>query len=629
MPIVPEDYDRSPLNPEEQAALASLVQAQSFPMKRQARKNLLRLQQPIFDVVALRTQHDAQHHREIRKFVYEEMFRRGRSFWEWSQAEWINIICPTHKDFLSRHRLNGIRPSLIDMAYLLGGMSNLCPVNIMQMCMNTAQRIFGSEVIEQAFRRITDVLVGSQGRGYRDGPYLRKCKRTLCLLFLLNRSPYLEDLSEVVFQQAIASTSTLELSLFALLRSVLHELNLFEPSQEQALPSFQERYPDTSEVPQEWVQWCVAWLKQTPTLPLARRRRYLEIFFSAGRWLMANHHGIVSPEQWDEHIALDYVNFVCTSTAGEHASPAGIKSLVTKGIVGKPLAPRSIHNKLSAMSRLFRDLQDRPYAVGEEATRKITRRFLPHEIFATPPSIKRLIQPDPRDLDELTWCKLTYAAATFTEEDCASFRSYPVSYHRALALLWVSSARRANEIRRLRIGCIRRDWDPEMLNEHGVPFPVQNAQLCYLHVPPNKTKGPYWIPIPQYVADAIEVWEQERPKNQHMLIDPKDNSLVDFLFCFRGSILGRDFLNKSLIPALCKRAGIPERDARGAITSHRGRSTIATMLRRNGLSLDDISEFLGHAKPEMVRAYARTDPFWNCPRKMETSKVKVRSSLRE
>jgi len=73
--------------------------------------------------------------------------------------------------------------------------------------------------------------------------------------------------------------------------------------------------------------------------------------------------------------------------------------------------------------------------------------------------------------------------------------------------------------------------------------------------------------------------------------------------------MGRQFLNDSLIPALCKRAGVPESDARGTITSHRARSTIATMLRRNGLSLEDISEFLGHAKPEMVRAYARTDPF--------------------
>ncbi len=609
MPIVPESYDRSPLSPDEQTALASLAQTASVQRKQQARRELLRLQRPIFDVAALRMQHDTQRSREMRKFVYEEMLRRGRSFWEWSQEEWISIICPTHKDFLSHHRLGGIRPSLIDMAYLLGGVTDLRPVNVTRECTNTAQHIFGSEVIEQEFRKITEVLVGPQGRGYREGPYLLKWKQALCLLLLLNRSPYLEELSEAVFQQATASPCALEPSLLALLRSVLQELHLLKPPEEREPSSSKARYPDTSEIPQEWVQWCLAWLKQTPNLPLSRRRRYLEILFTAGRWLSANHPGMGAPSQWDEPLALDYVNFVCTSTAGEYASAAGIKSVEAKGLTGKPLAPRSIHNKLAAMSRFFRDLQDRPYAVGKEAARKIARRFLPREIFATPSSVKRLIQPDPRDLDELSWCKLTYAAATLTEEDCTAPSSYPLSYYRAVALLWVTSARRANEIRRLRVGCIRRDWDPEMLNEHGVPFPEHNAQLCYLHVPPNKTKGAYWVPIPQYVADAIEVWERERPLKQRKLIDSKDNSLVDFLFCFRGSKMGRQFLNDSLIPALCKRAGVPESDARGTITSHRARSTIATMLRRNGLSLEDISEFLGHAKPEMVRAYARTDPF--------------------
>jgi len=73
--------------------------------------------------------------------------------------------------------------------------------------------------------------------------------------------------------------------------------------------------------------------------------------------------------------------------------------------------------------------------------------------------------------------------------------------------------------------------------------------------------------------------------------------------------MGKGFFNNTLIPALCQLAGMPENDARGAITGHRARSTIATMLRRNGLSLEHISQFLGHAKLEMVRAYARTDQF--------------------
>jgi predicted transcriptional regulator len=148
-----------------------------------------------------------------------------------------------------------------------------------------------------------------------------------------------------------------------------------------------------------------------------------------------------------------------------------------------------------------------------------------------------------------------------------------------------------------------------MLDEHGVPLQGQEAQLCYLHIPLGKTKGPYWVPIPKYTADAVEAWERGRPLNQSKQIDAKDNAEVNFLFCLRGKRMGTQFINDSLIRVLCNRAGVPESDARGAITGHRARSTIATMLRRNGLSLEDIAEFLGHTTTQMVRAYARTDQF--------------------
>jgi hypothetical protein len=100
-----------------------------------------------------------------------------------------------------------------------------------------------------------------------------------------------------------------------------------------------------------------------------------------------------------------------------------------------------------------------------------------------------LIQPDPRDIDEIIWCKLTYAAATLTEEDYSvSLSGNPLAYYRAVALLLVTSARRPKEIIRLQLGCIRRDWDPAMWGEDGIPLPGQETQLCYLFVPASKTK---------------------------------------------------------------------------------------------------------------------------------------------
>lgn len=55
------------------------------------------------------------------------------------------------------------------------------------------------------------------------------------------------------------------------------------------------------------------------------------------------------------------------------------------------------------------------------------------------------------------------------------------------------------------------------------------------------------------------------------------------------------YLNTSLIPTLCKVAGIPRADERGAITSHRARATLATLLYNalEGLSLFKLMRLSG------------------------------------
>jgi hypothetical protein len=57
---------------------------------------------------------------------------------------------------------------------------------------------------------------------------------------------------------------------------------------------------------------------------------------------------------------------------------------------------------------------------------------------------------------------------------------------------------------------------------------------------------------------------------------------------------------------LCAKAGIPEADSRGALTSHRARATIATQLlnAREPLSLADLQQWLGHKHASSTRHYA-------------------------
>src|SRR5258705_246952 len=67
---------------------------------------------------------------------------------------------------------------------------------------------------------------------------------------------------------------------------------------------------------------------------------------------------------------------------------------------------------------------------------------------------------------------------------------------------------------------------------------------------------------------------------------------------------------KKIIPALCRKAGVPRQDSRGNITSHRARSTIASQLHsaKEPMSLFELQEWLGHRSLETTKHYAKITP---------------------
>ena len=151
------------------------------------------------------------------------------------------------------------------------------------------------------------------------------------------------------------------------------------------------------------------------------------------------------------------------------------------------LSPSGIDHRLAAMRKFFSHLQRRPYTVQGKRHPKLHLTWLPNEVFKTPDNIKAACQPNPRDIQEDTWFKLIWAACTLTREqlEAAGHFWYPLAYYRAACLIWVTAARRSDEIRRLGVGCVRREWAPEMRDEHGNQ--VEPAEeLCYLRIPTNK-----------------------------------------------------------------------------------------------------------------------------------------------
>jgi hypothetical protein len=67
-------------------------------------------------------------------------------------------------------------------------------------------------------------------------------------------------------------------------------------------------------------------------------------------------------------------------------------------------------------------------------------------------------------------------------------------------------------------------------------------------------------------------------KQGNKLPDCKTGEVVSFLFLIRNTAVGKSYINRTLIPALCRKAGVPLADVRGNITTHRARSTIASQL---------------------------------------------------
>lgn len=93
------------------------------------------------------------------------------------------------------------------------------------------------------------------------------------------------------------------------------------------------------------------------------------------------------------------------------------------------------------------------------------------------------------------------------------------------------------------------------------------------------------------------------------LPDRKTGELVHFLFSYRARPLPQEYLNGSLIPILCHKAGVQVQDVRGSITSRRARATIATQLfnAREPMSLFELQAWLGHP-PVTTQSYVAFSP---------------------
>ena len=524
------------------------------------------------------------------------MVRYEQSFWAFSTDIWFELL---GSDYYAYVRVHGVtanaRQQLIAVAYLFCGFQELGSLGRLAFPA-LARKVFETGAFDAVIEGMTEDLVSW---GYTRTGNITAVRCVLAEAMLATRSLRLSDLKadtlDSLYGKADAKVTRRGLTIlsYVLVRRGILLKPLGRDGKIERQESIAHRRV-LDGVPVVWREWCERWFATT-TLQPSSRMGGLYRLFNVGRWLAQSGYGS-EPADWNREMAAAYVAAVDRSTIGQWSTGAGTSRLQA----GQPFKPATKASALTALRRFFCDCQEWGW---------IPTRFNPYQALATPRSVRCLIGPDPRIIQDDVWAKLLWAGLNLTDQELSKPNDleargdghfYPATMVKALALIWLFSGLRRNEITRLRVGCIR--W------RDGEEKPGSQP-VCFLHVPVNKTGTAFSKPVDGVVGRAVELWERMRPP-QPASLDLKTGEQVHRLFSHRGRGLSPQYINQVVIPLLCRKAGVPLEDARGRICSHRARATIASQLynAKEPLSLFELQEWLGHSSPESTRHYTKITP---------------------
>ena len=555
---------------------------------------ILRLTAPLDEALAVLHWHpDTVFQRRFARYATAIVLHRcaqlDRDFWWWPTREWADLLRPQHL----RQRFPGqvgmqARPYLLAYAYLLTEFTAFDLVRPFTRCA-LAQRVFGADTVDEAIEPVRAVL---SGWGYR-APNLDSM---VCTLLLLNHSPLVSDLSSSALER-LRSDPAVERHFHGRhLHGVHRALAALGHTGPPPAPKYGDGpVPITGTAP-GWARAVERW-HATSTLEPGTRDTHRVVLAKIGRWLAAEHPDVAEPADWTRQTCTAWIAAVDRMRVGDHIQSDTWRDSRSDQL-GKPLSPKTKRTYIRIARTFFRDLQDWDWT---------PRRFDPARALETPRSIRALQGPDPRVIADDLWAKLLWAGLNLDPADLPGGPgAHPVGMVRAITLTWLFSGQRSDEIARLRVGCIR--WHYERTSA-GDDRQSAEAPVCLLDIPTHKTGTAFTKPVDPLLGQAIEAWQALRPAQPPML-DRKTGEKVHFLFAVRVGRISKNYINDTIIPALCRKAGIPAADVRGPITSHRARSTIATQLynAKEPMTLFELQAWLGHRSPESTQHYAKITP---------------------
>jgi integrase len=561
---------------------------------------LATLVRPLDDALATLHHNDSPLHRlagaDAAALVLARCARVERSWWGWTPADWRELIggdATAFRESITWPASTTVRPFVIALAYLLAGFDDFHRIGIFDR-LYLAGLVFGPDTVAGTLAHVA-TLLGSWGYRGHDGAG-RPLPGAFSQFLLLNRSPLMTDLTTQAFTRLREHPSLLTThqrhALFGLQRAAAAAGHCDPPVRYGSY-----HMEELDGMDPAWAQWVERW-HTTSTLTPRVRSIVRCIMAKAGRWLAAEHPDITEPAQWDRTICAAWVAAVDRMRVGDYVWRANALGQRT----GTPIAPRTKVHHLVTSRTFFRDCQEWEW---------IPRRFDPTKALAASRSVTALVSTDPRVIADDVWAKLLWAGLNLVADDFPASSAgsyYPMELVRAVTLTWLFAGLRSDEIARLRVGCIRWQHDGEPVRPDAADVLAADA-VCLLDVPVHKTGTAFTKPVDPLLGQAIEAWHALRPA-QPSTVDRKTGERVDMLFSVRAHPVARNYINRTVIPALCRKAAVPDTDVRGKITSHRARSTIASQLynAKEPMTLFELQAWLGHRTPTTTQHYAKITP---------------------
>jgi hypothetical protein len=288
--------------------------------------------------------------RSLLLHLLEEMGRRNRAFWGWTEEDWIEVV--------ECRRYDGNR--IIAVAFLLRGgfaaLSSFPKGRQVYSCL--VCRVFGSKVVAETERQ---VKAGLRDLGYR-ARTLRIMPLTLAQLLLIVRSPRIEDITESALLQLQEQNGTvaLEQCVIALSRLLISKEIIENPIRRLGLrPVLMLEAPEVilANVPEEWARLARYWHDTSTLTPNCRLRHYYRIL-TVGRWIKATHPQIKSPAEWTRSLAAEAIAmFLQGRAANGRIAVRGSAQLRT------PMAVNTESNRCTRCAGFFQ----RPATVGNRS----------------------------------------------------------------------------------------------------------------------------------------------------------------------------------------------------------------------------------------------------------------------